>query len=53
MDTDQPEKTKSAAPRAKPALTREDRLKKALRANLQRRKAQGRARVADKDHDES
>jgi len=28
----------------KPAQTREDRLKKALKANLQRRKAQARAR---------
>ena len=36
---------KTAKP--KPALTREDRLKAALKANMAKRKAQARARAAD------
>jgi len=47
--------SQSAKPKAaKPAATREDRLKAALKANMGRRKAQARARAAAEDEqDES
>ncbi|WP_186009173.1 hypothetical protein [Tropicibacter naphthalenivorans] len=40
------------SPKGKAAQTREDRLKAALKANLGRRKAQTRARAAEKDDSE-
>jgi len=40
---------KSPKSGSKPAASREDRLKAALKANLSRRKAQAKARVSDTD----
>lgn len=47
MEQEQAQNQQAKSLKAKAAEAREDRLKEALRANLKRRKAQGRARVVD------
>jgi len=49
MNTSKPPSQSAKPKAAKPAPTREDRLKAALKANMGRRKAQARARAAADD----
>lgn len=53
MDKQRSQSEKQSGGKSTPQKARDDRLKQALRANLQRRKAQGRARDVDKPDDDN